>query len=139
MAAPPPIKQIRVEDVVKADGTLDVERLVEQLNQFMGPVANALAGGLTFADNFRSQDVVNFPFRTKPAVEDTFPIRLKLKAGLRNPRVASKRLRNVDTDAPVSTAYDVQYSVTNDGHLKIEHISNLDANTAYHLSLTLVD
>lgn len=139
MASAPPIKQIRLEDVMKDDGTLDGEKLVGLLNQFMLPVANALAGGLTYSDNFRSQVVSNYPFRTKTTVEDTFPINLKLQPGIVSPKIASKQLRNTTTDAIVSTAYDIQYSVTGKGELKIEHITNLDADTSYLLSLTLVD
>jgi hypothetical protein len=55
MAAPPSVRNLKGEDVLKSDGTLDSDKLLQLLNGFSAPVADALQGRLTFDENFRGE------------------------------------------------------------------------------------
>lgn len=52
MAALPPLQSLSKEAVLAADGSIDAERFLYALNQFVGPTYGALNRQLTFGENF---------------------------------------------------------------------------------------
>lgn len=138
MAALPPLKQIRIEDVLKSDGGLDAERLVTSLNQFMLGVFTALDRGLTFTENFRCQ-VKTLQFRTKAAVDDTFPLYFKLEnlqsvGGTWVLRAADRST----TAGEFVTGVTAHVLATGNGNAEIRYITGLSADTPYEVSLLVL-
>lgn len=134
MAAPPPIKQIRLEDVLKADGNLDPEKFVFVLNQFMLATANALDRGLTF-DNFRSQRVV-LKFRTAATVANTFPIYFKLDPTIATVGscVVEKAVDRSTTAGTFVNGVVAQVQASSKGG-EVRYISGLAADKPYEITL----
>lgn len=136
MATPPPIKQIKLEDVITGDGSLDAEKFVFILNQFMLSVSNALNRGLTY-DNFRSQ-LVTLKFRTKAAVEDTFPIYFKLDQGIQTISSATvERAIDKSTTAGQFVNGVVAQVVTSTKGGEVRFITGLDPDKFYEINLRI--
>ena len=138
MAAPPSVKQIKLEDVLKDDGNLDGERLVGLLNQFMLAVHTALSGGLS-AENFRQMTKV-LPFTTAPLLEDTFKggrLSFKLENGLQSvTKAVVVKLVNKTKDSGVLEIGNTAQVVSNgNGSAEIRYITGLEPETDYEITL----
>ncbi len=138
MAALPPLQSIIAEHVTNADGTLDPQRLLFVLNQFMGAVYSALNRGIALGANILAE-VKELPlFTTAATVEATFPMYLTMSAGMPpNPKgvwVAYAKNRT-NTSTLFYSPPTVDWEPVGDGRIRIKYLSGLDASTKYQVGL----
>lgn len=139
MAALPPIKQVRMEDILKSDGSPDMEKLVAVLNQFMGAVHNAFNRQLTFDQNFRAQIKV-LPVQTGPTVDGSFPITFALDGITHFRGAVVLSVRDMGSDSTsLTTGASAQVIPTGRGQAEVRYISGLDANSRYQVVLLLIE
>jgi hypothetical protein len=137
MAALPPVKGIRLEDVLREDGNLDGERLVGLLNQFMLGVVRALSD-LTIEENFRAmRKTLNIT--TRPSVENTFPLYFEMEKGMQSVRGCwvERVLDKTTTSGQLVTGVTAHVVPTGDGRAEVRYVSGLAPETKYEVNLVV--
>lgn len=120
------------EDFPEQAGWID--RLLRPLNGFISQVASGLAR-LSLEQNVTAQ-IQMVRVDTPGAVTDAFPVYFSTKF---KPRLLLvSRAENLTTEgATFTTAVFPSWSPTNDGRVKVSHITGLSTNTKYRFTLLL--
>jgi hypothetical protein len=137
VASLPPIKQIRAEDVLKSDGSLDAERFIGILNQFLLATYTALDKQLDIS-NLRIQEKT-FEFTTVDPIEKSFPLYCDLD-GIQTVRGAIV-ISAMDTSTTEGTFVDgvtAHVLPTGKGQAQIKYLSGLDVKKPYRVTIWLI-
>ncbi len=131
MATPPRLRAFRIEDYQGAPAWFLT--FLQALNEPLTAIANALNRGLTRSENLRSAKR-EVAFTTKASVDDTFPLTIKNELGTPPTMLWVGKIARDDGRA-ITTAVTASWKVNTAGDVELTHVSGLDAQTAYRLTV----
>lgn len=136
MAAPPKVRRIDRRDLPDAPAWVD--QMLILLNQALGPTSDALHGRLTFGENVLA-GVKVLDLTTRSPVDDTFPIVVKPEvAGLVPSDCWIGKVDLVSGATAPKSGASLNWSLTADGNIRVDHITGLTASQRYRIRLIYV-
>ena len=140
MANTPPIRRIYTQDVINSDGTIDAERLLYPMNQFLEATSSILDGRIEFDENIATQ-IKKLSFTTSSTYlsAGTFtaiPFTLSISNKPRGVLLLDVSKKD-DATAIIKDPVSIQWSQSND-KININFITGLDDSTSYNITVMVV-
>ena len=140
MSSIPPVRRIQMQDVMLDDGTIDTERLLYSVNQFLESAYEIFDGGTDFVQNIASQiQVLEFVTAatytaSKTFAEQTFLINMKRAPhGVLVLQIYDKN----DINTPITEAVSLSWRVIKES-ISIDFVTGLKDSTTYILRIMVI-
>lgn len=137
MASAPRFRRLAIEDFKEAPGWL--MPLLQQLNEALSPLIDALARRLTRTENFRST-VKAVEVVTPAVVGNAFPLSVKPDEGMGgiSPKLCwIGKVELLKGSVLPTTACWLNWDLDGEGNVRMLHVSGLTANQRYRVWLVM--